>query len=178
MPMPDPDRLFETDRNGLGRDPGAVDCLLRTRSAVLNVLLCVGSGIAVSGWGLRRRRLGQLPPWGWDLPLTQRGAMAALIGLIALAYVILRLGTSRDRLRDPATRGGRFFRSRVVAAVVAAGAIPLGFVAGWANDPRLEALAPFWIAALGLGFLALPRGHELDDFAEPIAPARPAGPDR
>ena len=165
------DRLFDTDRNGLGRDPETVDCLVRTRSAVLNVLVFVGAGIAVSGWGLRQRQAGRLAPWGWDLPLTQQGAMAVLVGLIALAYVVLRVGSNRELLRDPARRGGRFFRSRVAAAVVAASAIPLGFVAGWANDPRLEALAPFWIAALGLGFLALPRGYELDDFAEPI-PAR------
>ena len=165
------DRLFDTDRNGLGRDPETVACLVRTRSAVLNVLVFVGAGIAVSGWGLRQRRAGLLPAWDWDLPLTQRGAMAALVGLIALAYVLLRIGANRELLRDPARRGGRFFRSRVAAAILAASAIPLGFVAGWANDPRLEALAPFWIAALGLGFLAIPRGYELDDFAEPMASA-------
>ena len=45
----------------------------------------------------------------------------------------------------------------------------VGFAHGWLVDPRLEALAPFWVAALGLGFLALPRGHELDDFDEPMA---------
>ena len=166
-----PDRLFDTDRNGLGRDPETVDCLTRTRSAVLNVLVFVGAGIAVSGWGLRQRRAGRLPAWNWNLPLTERGAMAALVVLIALAYVLLRVGANRDLLRDPIRRGGRFFRSRVAAAMIAGSAIPLGFVAGWENDPRLEALAPFWIASLGLGFLALPRGYELDDFAEPMPPA-------
>ena len=164
-----PDRLFDTDRNGVGRDPVTVDCLVRTRSAVLNVLVFVGAGIAVSGWGLRRRQAGQAPPWGRDLPLTQREAIVALVGMIALAYMTLRVGSSRTYLRAPATRRERFLRSRVAAAIVAACAIPLGFVAGWNNDPRLEALAPFWIAALGLGFVAIPRGYELDDFAEPMA---------
>ena len=35
--------------------PGGRSCLLRTRSAVLNVLVGVGLMIAVSGWLLRRR---------------------------------------------------------------------------------------------------------------------------
>lgn len=165
-----PDRSFDSDRQGLGRDPATVDWLARTRSAVLNVLVFVGAGIAVSGWGLRRRQPGQRAPWGWDVPLTHSDAMIVLVGLIALAYAILRVGSSRTFLRGPTTRGLRFFWSRVAAAMVAAAAIPLGFVAGWTNDPRLEVLAPFWIAALGLGFLALPRGFELDDFAEPMAP--------
>ena len=168
-----PDRLYETDRNGLGREPEAVACLVRTRSAVLNVLVFIGAGIAVSGWGLGRHKVGEAPPWGFGLTLTHRGAMVGLIGLIAPAYLILRVGSGREALRDPTRRASRFLRARVAAAIVGASAIPLGFVAGWVNDPRLEALAPFWIAALGLGFLALPRGHELDDFAEPI-PASPS----
>ena len=163
------DRLFRTDRNGLGRDPETVDCLVRTRSAVLNVLLFVGAGIAVSGCGLGRHQPGAGPLLG--LPVTRQGALAGLLGLIALAYVILRVGSGRELLRDPARRAARFFRARVAVAIVGALAIPLGFAAGWVNDPRLEALAPFWIAALGLGFLAIPRGYELDDFAEPIAAA-------
>jgi len=166
-----PDRPMGTDRNGLGRDPATVDCLARTRSAVLNVLLFIGAGIAVSGYLLGRHRLGQPPLLG--LNLTRRGAMAGLLGLILLAYLILRVGSGRSLLRDPSRRAARFFRARVAVAIVGALAIPLGFAAGWSNDPRLEALAPFWIAALGLGFLAIPRGSELDDFAEPIEPASP-----
>jgi len=76
--------------------------------------------------------------------------------------MILRVGSNRDALRDPIARAGRFTRSRVTASAVAALAIPLGFAYGWFADPRLEALAPFWVAALGMGFLAIPRGHELD----------------
>ncbi len=169
-----PDRLYETDRNGLGRPPEAVACLVRTRSAVLNVMVFVGAGIAVSGWGLGRHKV--LQPIFLGLTVTRRGSIVVLLGLIALAYLILRVGSGRELLRDPNTRASRFFWARLAAAIVAAWAIPLGFVAGWANDARLEALAPFWIAALGLGFLALPRGYELDDFAEPIPPSPTPNP--
>ncbi len=154
------DRSFESGPDGLGRDPETIACLERTKSAVLNVLVAVGSGIAVSGLVLgRHEAVGPLP---WDGPKTQRAAFLILIGLIALAYMILRVGSNRDALRDPIARAGRFTRSRVTASAVAALAIPLGFAYGWFADPRLEALAPFWVAALGMGFLAIPRGHELD----------------
>ena len=163
------DRPFETDRNGASRAPAAVACLVQTRSAVLNVLLAIGFGISTSGLLLGRHEVGEPPMADW--PVSPRGAMAGLLGLIAGAYLILRVGSGRDALRDPHRRATRFFRSRLASAVVGALAIPLGFVAGWVNDPRPEVLAPYWIAALGLGFLAIPRGYELDDFDEPIAPA-------
>ncbi len=157
---------FETDRDGLGRDPAAVACLERTRSAVLNVLVAVGAGIAASGIVLGRHDVDAAPPWG--VARTQRLATAALLVLVAVAYLILRVGSGREALRDGPARAGRFYRSRVTATAVAALAVPLGFASGWIADPRLDALAPFWVAALGLGFLALPRGHELDDFDDPM----------
>jgi hypothetical protein len=157
--MPD---LGPGEDPGLGRDPRAVACLERTRSAVLNVLVIVGGGIAASGWVLGRHDPDAALPWG--LTATRRASTIALVALIALSYLILRIGSGRQALRDPSRRASRFFRSRVVAAGVAALAIPLGFAHGWFVDPRLESLAPYWVAALGLGFLALPRGPELDDF--------------
>jgi hypothetical protein len=153
----------------LARDPSSTDCLDRTRSAVLNVLVVVGAMIAASGWVLGHHDPEPGLPWG--VLETRRGLMIALGVLVALSYLILRVGAGRERLRDPARRGSRFFRGRVGSASVAALAVPLGFVHGWFLDPHLESLAPFWVAALGLGFLALPRGHELDDFDEPMSGA-------
>jgi hypothetical protein len=56
----------------------------------------------------------------------------------------------------------------VAAAAVGALAVPLGLVYGWTVRPRLDAVAPFWVAALALGFLALPRVHELEGFDAPL----------
>jgi hypothetical protein len=161
--MPD---LGPGEDPGLERNPPAVACLGRTRSAVLNVLVIVGGGIAASGWALGRHDPAAALPWG--LATTRRASMIALVALIALSYFILRIGSGREALRDPSRRASRFFRARVAASSVAALTIPLGFAHGWFIDPRLESLAPYWVAALGLGFLALPRGHELDDFDEPM----------
>ena len=150
----------------LERDPVVIACLGRTRSAVLNVLVVVGAGIAASGWVLGRHDpVAALP---WELLTTRRASMIALGALIAASYLILRVGSGREALRDPSRRASRFFRARVAASGVAGLAVPLGFAHGWFLDPRLESLAPYWVAALGLGFLALPRGPELDDFDEPM----------
>jgi hypothetical protein len=157
--MPDPSP-------GLERSPSVTACLGRTRSAVLNVLVVIGTMIAASGWVLGHHDPDAPLPWG--VRETHRASMIALAILIALAYMILRVFAGRERLRDPSRRASRFFQGRVASAIVAALAVPLGFAHGWLLDPRLEALAPFWVAAVGLGFLALPRGHELDDFDEPM----------
>jgi hypothetical protein len=158
--MPDQIQAFE-------RDPSATACLDRTRSAVLNVLVVVGAGIAASGWVLGHHDPEAPLPWG--ILATRRASFLALGVIIAVSYFILRVVTGRELLRDPCLRGTRFYRGRVATATIAGLAIPLGFAHGWLLDPNLEALAPFWVAALGLGFLALPRGHELDDFDEPMA---------
>ncbi len=161
-----PESRYESGPDGLGRDPATVACLERTRSDVLNVLVAVGAGIAASGWILGRHRPDGPPPWG--MPRTQRLATLAVVAMVALGYLVLRVGSGRLALLDPATRASRFRGARVATAAVGALAVPLGFAYGWLADPRLEALAPYWVAALGLGFLALPRGHELDGFDEPI----------
>ncbi len=148
------------------RDPSVVACLERTRSGVLNVLVIVGAGIAASGWILGHHDPDVALPWGTIQ--TRRATLGTLVAVIALSFAILRVGSGREALRNPTRRAARFYRSRVAAASVAAMAVALGFAHGWFVDPRLESLAPFWVAALGLGFLALPRGHELDDFDEPI----------
>ena len=41
--------------------------------------------------------------------------------------------------------------------------MPLGLAYGWLVRPRLDAVGPFWVAALTLGFLALPRARQFED---------------
>jgi hypothetical protein len=144
-------------------DP-AVDCLKRTRSAVLNVLVVVGGGIAASGWILGRHDPDVALPWG--TLRTQQVGLGALAGLVVASYATLRLLNSRDALRNSEKRFSRFYRGRVAASMIAAVAIPLGFAYGWYVDARLQAVAPFWVAALAIGLLAMPRGRELDGFEE------------
>ncbi len=112
------------------RDPAASACLARTRSAVLNVLVVAGLGIAASGWILGRHDP-EAPPWGPDR--THRAGMAALLVLAAFAYMMLRVGSGRDALRDPSRRASRFFKARVGAAGVAARASPPSGSPPWAS---------------------------------------------
>jgi hypothetical protein len=144
-------------------DPESAN-LARTRSAVLNVLVVVGGGIAASGWILGRHDPDAALPWG--TMKTRQIAFGSLVALVAGSYTTLRVLTGREALRDPEKRASRFFRGRVAASIVGALAIPLGFAYGWSIDSRLQAVAPFWIAALALGWLAMPRGGELDGFDE------------
>src|SRR4051812_37367866 len=102
--MRDPGAVPELDR-----DPATAACLERTRSAVLNVLVAVGAGIAASGWALGRHEPDAVLPWG--LIRTQRAGMAALGVVVALSYATLRVGSGREALRDPSRRAARFFRS-------------------------------------------------------------------
>jgi hypothetical protein len=139
-------------------------CLERTRSAVLNVLVIVGGGIAASGWILGRHDPDAALPWG--TLQTRQLALGSLVGLVAASYATLRVIAGREALHDPKKRASRFFRGRVAASMIGAVAIPLGFAYGWYVDSHLQAIAPFWVAALALGLLAMPRGGELDDFDE------------
>jgi hypothetical protein len=145
-------------------DPPSAACLERTRSAVLNVLVVVGLGIAACGLLLRWRdrwAVVQGPEW------LRRGLLGALLAVVVVSYATRRRLAGREVLRDPATRYARFHRGHLLAAVAAALAIPLGLAYGWFIRPRIDAVAPFWIAALALGLLALPRGVELEGFDEP-----------
>lgn len=144
--------------------PTAAGCLERTRAAVANVLLAVGMGIAVSGLLLRwhdRRALFRAHE------SVGQGLMAALLGLAVASYAVRRAAGGRGLSRDPARRASRFYRGHVLAASLAALAVPLGLAYGWLVRPRLDAVAPFWVAALALGFLALPRAYELEGFDDP-----------
>src|SRR3954466_1721224 len=89
----------------LDRKPTAAACLERTRSAVLNVLVVVGAGIAVSGWTLGRHDPDAVLPWG---PERARGAfMAALLFRGPFASLPLGVGSAREALREPARRPSR-----------------------------------------------------------------------
>ncbi len=67
-----------------------------------------------------------------------------------------RFGAGRSRLRDPGRRASRFYQAHLTSAVVGSLAIVLGLCYGWWVRPRLDAVSPFWVAALALGILALP----------------------
>lgn len=145
-------------------DPDSQACLERTRSAVLNILLGVGAGIALSGLILRWRDRAA----AWRAPDGLRQALiAGLIAILVVSHLARRIGASRSALREPAGRSSRFYRAHVLAAAIGALAVPLGLAFGWAIRPRLDAVAPFWIAALALGFLALPKAAELEDLDPP-----------
>lgn len=161
--------MAEPDFDLTDRDPATIACLSKTRSSVLNVLVAIGAGIATSGWLIGRHT----PEWPlpWGLAETHRRSMIALVVLVAVGYGFIRIGAGREALREPAGRARKFFRARLAAAGVGALAVPLGFAYGWLADARLEAISPFWVAALAIGFMAMPRGHELDDFDEPMGPA-------
>jgi hypothetical protein len=143
------------------RERSTLACLDRTRSAVLNVLVVAAGGIAVSGWALGRHEPDVALPWG--TLKTRRLALLTLVGLAVVSYATLRVVAGGNALRNPDTRTSRFYRGRVAAAIIGSLAVPLGFAYGWYVDSRLQALAPFWVATLALGFLAYPRGSELDD---------------
>lgn len=132
----------------------AADCLERTRSAVLNVLIVAGTGIAVSGGLLRWRdrwALSRVPDG------VGKGILAALMAVAVASYVVRRTVSGRS------ASATRFYRGHVIAAGLATLAVPLGLAYGWFVRPRLDAVGPFWVVALALGFLAFPRARQLED---------------
>jgi hypothetical protein len=146
-------------------EPSALACLERTRAAVTNVLLVAALGIAAGGL-LLRWRAGQALP---RVPVVVRQAEElALFGLIAASIFVRRWVGSRSRLRDPSRRAARFSRAHLVSAVIGALAVPLGLVYGWTVRPRLDAVGPFWVAAITMGALAWPRAIELEGFDAPM----------
>ncbi|AGA26667.1 hypothetical protein [Singulisphaera acidiphila] len=146
-------------------EPAAEACLARTRSSVTNVLIAISGGIALSGLVLRWRDRAAI----WRAPDELRqGLLAGLFLLLFSSYAVRRVGASRARLHDPQRRASRFYQAHLISAVIGSLAILLGLCYGWWVRPRLDAVSPFWVAALALGFLALPRADELRDFEDPI----------
>jgi hypothetical protein len=155
------------------REPAALATLERTRSAVLNILVAEGLGIAASGFLLRWRDRGALFRAHDQV---RQGMLGGLLILVAASYLARRVLGSRSALLDPARRARRFFRAHVISALIGSLAVPLGLAYGWTVRPRLDAVAPFWVAALALGFLALPRASELDDLDVPPSATGPSEP--
>src|SRR5262245_59101951 len=114
-------------------DP-AIACQERTRSAVLNLLVGVGLGIAVGGFVLGPRERGSTD---WPRDSARRWFLGALMGTVALSFVTRRVGSLRSVLRDPDSRSPRFFWSHVAAAALGLLAVLLGLVYGYAVEPRL-----------------------------------------
>jgi hypothetical protein len=134
--------------------------LLRTRRAVLNVLVGVAIMIAVSGWLLGRRAEDRIvvPARG-----THDGLLIGLFTAGIFSYFLRRRGM-RSSTHLPMDRRLRdFYWSHVGAAAIAALGVPMGLAYGWWVDPRLEGVIPFWVVPLALGFLSIPRRTELED---------------
>ena len=147
-------------------DPASLECLKKTRSGVLNVLVGVGVVVAISGMAAAGPRGGRRARSFTNF------MYLGLIMIFAASTIARRSMGRRSWLRDPSSRGARFFRAHLVAAVIGALAAPLGFVFGWLASPRLEAILPFWLTALVLGILAYPRSQELDGFDAPMTSAQ------
>jgi hypothetical protein len=154
-------------------DPASQTCLIRTRLAVLNVLVAVGLTIAVSGWLLRGRPPDVAGQAGRDI---HQALTFGWLGLGVSSFLLRRITGRRTALSDPVRRESRFFWSHVLPALTAALIAPLGLLHGWLSDPRLEAIIPFWVVPMALGVLALPRASELDGFDRPMSGAGASDP--
>lgn len=146
-------------------DRASAACADRTRAAVLNIIIVAGLLLVVSGFVVREFDFG-VPPVAPER--AQRVAYGTLFGLVIASYATRRGIAGRSSLRDPRTRGARFYLGHVAGALIGALAVPLGFVYGVLVRPDLREIAPFWVAGMALGYLALPRGYDLADFDEPM----------
>ena len=93
--------LSETDEDSL--DLASLQCLTRTRSGVLNVLMGVGVVVALSGLILRSRPAGALagnPTW------LSQAMLMVLFGVFVVSTVLRRVLGRRTRLRDPGRAAG------------------------------------------------------------------------
>jgi hypothetical protein len=147
-------------------DPETAACLERTGSAVLNVLVVDGCGIAASGLVLGRLGWGDVARW--DPAAALRGAYFVLIGLTIFSFALRRILGSRAALRNPSRRAARYYWAHVLGAALGTLALPLGFAYGWLIRPVPREIIPFWVVALALGLLALPRQAELEGFDRPL----------
>jgi hypothetical protein len=155
---------LEVDSQTLDSGDAPQSCLARTRSAVLNVLVAVGLCIAVSGGLLRGRATADRPSPPRAL---HRELLAALVVIAVTSYATKRIMSQGVARSQRARRESVFYWSHVLPAVLAALSAPLGLVYGWWVDPRLQSVIPFWVAALALASLAIPRERELESLRTP-----------
>ncbi|MDG3003152.1 hypothetical protein [Paludisphaera mucosa] len=133
---------------------------------MLNVLVL--DGLSILGSALAMRRWGGIT-FDVDPLMMKKVLFGSLFAVFVVAMFVLRRTGGRERLEDPQTRGARFFGSRVAAVAIGWAAFPLGLAHGLLFDPNLQAVAPFWLAAMVLGKLAYPRADDLEGFDEPMA---------
>src|SRR5579872_7063367 len=98
-------------------EPTVTACLERTRSAVLNVLVAVGCGIAVSGFLLRWRD-------SWMASTApepvKKGLLAGLFVLTVTSYATRRVLGSRAALVESRDWSVRFFLVHLASAAIGA----------------------------------------------------------
>ncbi len=152
-----------------GLDPASASCVQQTRSAVMTLLAIDGLAIALSGILLRQRESGIIL---WDPLQAGRLAHLALLFVILVGIVIRLVGTTRTFLTPPASRLGRFYWSHFAGAFFGFLGLPIGFIYGWAVRPELRHVGPFWLLAIAMGLLALPRVEELFGFEVPPTQGR------
>lgn len=129
---------------------------------MLNVLVGIAFLIAVSGWLIRLNGgAGQVRRFEGRHAELAFGVM--LIVYVIASQVVRRRWRTSGRSMTPDERRRRFYRSHVAAALLGAACVPFGLFYALAFDPRLQGVAPFWVVALAMGFLAIPRRGELDD---------------
>lgn len=139
--------------------------LERTRSWVLNILVLDGLSILASALLVRW--------WGpveadVDPATLKKGFFGSLFACFVLARILLRQLGSRERLAPGSSRGRRYLQSRVVTAALGWAALPLGLGYALTVEPTVQGIVPYWVAALLLGAIALPRQSDLEGFDEPI----------
>jgi hypothetical protein len=152
---------------------GDSDLLARTRNGVLNVLMLVGGMIAVSGVLLRGRA--EDPAAARELWL-RPVFLGGLFGVGCASYLVRRAWWRRPEGMPLERCEWWFYWTHIGSVAIVAGGVPLGLGYGWWVEPALQAIAPFWVVPLALGFLAIPRRGELEELPPIAENERDEGP--
>lgn len=140
------------------KGPKGAECLRRARERVLNVMLLTSLSIAIGGVVLRLTDRGMVP-----LPHERARQLAyLLLFALVISSVWIRVRMPRRPFETPVELADRFVMIRLISAVLAGLASPLGFALSWAIEPELGVVAPFWAAALGFNLLAYPHSRQVE----------------